>query len=673
MDTMLEQALKSHLPFIHVRTDDILHVEEVLSFIAGEEVRQLIQQPDGTLGNLQANIYYTSEEIALPKTYMQFKDKGKTLVFVNTKPSVLHFVGGVMFPPKAMQLNYLRDLMEDAENAEAVLPAFGGMTLKEMFEAVKLTHHRTGAITAKTINETRKGYISRLKGIVQVDTAYDFYQSPSYLETYLKANSTFFTNPVLPSLTPRGLLFDGSPGCLDGGTMLTYKRGKRGGGRAISLSSLYRRFNGLPDGRNPPRLKNAPTYLPSMQEDGSLHYNRIISIIEAGVKNCIRIVTKAGNSITLTPDHPVCTVDGDFVPAGSLVPGSMVRIKGSMIPTGTNGKKKRVVHRKEICVKHHPVAGTKIVNGYAYKRLHLSRVVIEAHMNKLMLSEYIQRLNLGNLEGMMFLKSSQEVHHIDENPRNDALCNLVVMDKEAHAKHHGKLENFKVEYTADDEVVLVVTVGPVMTYDVQMNMPCHNFEADNFIVHNTGKSAGSKYIAEHFDIPLYHLDVGAIKGKYVGDSEGNLNAALAQVDQMAPCVLLIDEIEKVFASQNDSGVTSSLLGTLLWWLQEHKSQVFTIMTTNNRLSIPKELYREGRIDEVMVFQGLETQTQAMEFALSVYESLSIAVWKEIKPLPKDALATLTSNVKLSVMEKGAIPQAKVVQIVQSMFKSILCQ
>lgn len=82
----------------------------------------------------------------------------------------------------------------------------------------------------------------------------------------------------------------------------------------------------------------------------------------------------------------------------------------------------------------------------------------------------------------------------------------------------------------------------------------------------TGKTLAAKHIASTFGIPLYRLDIGAMKGKYVGDSEGNLLAALASVDQVAPAVVIFDEVEKIFQSTGDSGVTSSMLSQLLWWL-----------------------------------------------------------------------------------------------------------
>ena len=126
----------------------------------------------------------------------------------------------------------------------------------------------------------------------------------------------------------------------------------------------------------------------------------------------------------------------------------------------------------------------------------------------------------------------------------------------------------------------------------------------------TGKSMGAKYLARELKCPLYLLNMGAIMGKYYGESEDRLQAALSQAESCAPAVLLIDEVEKIF-SQDDSGVSSRLLAQLLWWLEEHKSKVLTLMTTNDQLAIPPELYRPGRIDAEVQFKNL-TPTQAVE-------------------------------------------------------------
>ncbi len=128
-----------------------------------------------------------------------------------------------------------------------------------------------------------------------------------------------------------------------------------------------------------------------------------------------------------------------------------------------------------------------------------------------------------------------------------------------------------------------------------------------------GKTMAAKYVARALTLPLYRLDVGALMGRYVGDSEGHTAAALAYVDNVAPAVLLIDEVEKLFRGEDDSGVSQRILAALLWWLQEHRSRVYTVMTTNDKNALPTELYRRGRIDaEIPV--GMLARSQAWKFA-----------------------------------------------------------
>ena len=397
---ILQQAIKTKLPFVHVTTNDIIHIGDVLSHIAGEEVKPLdvdkVMSAPGGPEFPSGDVFWTNCEEPSPKLYLTCQAEGKCLVFVNTKSKVLHFNGGVMYPPKELMHSYLSDLLEDEGDVDDLLHSFGGLTLKDMFEVTRLTQEREGSVTTRGVNATRQGYITKLKGITQIDSQYLYYQCPEQLQKWMDHNLPFFSKIGIPELTPRGLLFDGPPG--------------------------------------------------------------------------------------------------------------------------------------------------------------------------------------------------------------------------------------------------------------------------------TGKTMAAKHLAQSMGVPLYHLDIGGMKGKYVGDSEGNLHAALAQVDQVEPCVVLFDEVEKIFAEQHDSGVTSSLLSTILWWLQEHKSRVFTVMTTNKKSIIPPELYREGRIDDAMVFNGLESLAQAKEFATHVFRALAVKIWDhqvepDLKPLLKK-LAPLFS-------EGACVPQVRVSKEVHTLVKNML--
>ena len=116
-----------------------------------------------------------------------------------------------------------------------------------------------------------------------------------------------------------------------------------------------------------------------------------------------------------------------------------------------------------------------------------------------------------------------------------------------------------------------------------------------------GKSEFCKSLGKEVGRPVLTLDVGSLMGSLVGQSEERTREALRIVDAMAPCVLMVDEIEKAFAGANgsgDSGVTSRMFGTLLTWLNDHTSDVFVVCTANDVSRLPPEFSRAERFDGV---------------------------------------------------------------------------
>ncbi|WP_404308209.1 AAA family ATPase [Neorhodopirellula lusitana] len=118
-----------------------------------------------------------------------------------------------------------------------------------------------------------------------------------------------------------------------------------------------------------------------------------------------------------------------------------------------------------------------------------------------------------------------------------------------------------------------------------------------------GKTAFCKALGQEVGRPVLTLDVGSLMGSLVGQSEERTRQALAIVDAMAPCVLMIDEVEKAFAGaagggSHDSGVSSRMMGTFLTWLNDHQSEVFVICTANDVKQLPPEFSRAERFDGV---------------------------------------------------------------------------
>jgi len=117
-----------------------------------------------------------------------------------------------------------------------------------------------------------------------------------------------------------------------------------------------------------------------------------------------------------------------------------------------------------------------------------------------------------------------------------------------------------------------------------------------------GKSLTAKAIATAWGIPLLRMDLGALKSKFVGESEQNLRRAFRVIESVGRCVVWLDEIEKALAGATqgaaDGGVSSDALGAILSWMQDRQGEAFVIATANDVSALPPELLRKGRWDEV---------------------------------------------------------------------------
>ena len=135
-----------------------------------------------------------------------------------------------------------------------------------------------------------------------------------------------------------------------------------------------------------------------------------------------------------------------------------------------------------------------------------------------------------------------------------------------------------------------------------------------------GKSLSAKSISANWKLPLYRLDFATVQGSYVGQSEQQLKDALTTAENVSPCILWIDEIEKGLSGASggsgDGGVSTRMVGQFLFWMQECKKQVFVVATANDVSMLPSELLRRGRFDELF-FVDLPTADERREI-LSLY-------------------------------------------------------
>lgn len=417
---------------------------------------------------------------------------------------------------------------------------------------------------------------------------------------------------------PKGILLAGIAGCLTGDTQIMIRKPGGKGGKYDTLESLFYRFNNrVVEGKRLGKVKKAVrsweqnrkiiTYSFNDQNK-CLVPNAIAGVVYSGVKPVYKITTEYGNTIKATMDHKFLTKDGNFVPLSALSVNDLVvtKDKGLYLEDFRKGRNKNRSLGVLTQVGNHPNARVKIINKLSYTFHPMCRLVVEARMNNLTLEDFLFELQ-GDISHLNFLPADMEVHHKDQNRLNNKLDNLEVLTKEEHARLHTvDKESSLYKYTnmaKYQKITSIEYIGEEDTYDIQMDDPYHNFVANGFVVHNSGKTLVSKSIANYFNLPLLRLDMGKVFSSLVGSSEARLRQALKVTEAVSPCVLVCDELEKSLAggqgSNNlDSGVTARIVATLLTWRQETTAPVFMVATVNDPRSLPPMVYRKGRFDEI---------------------------------------------------------------------------
>jgi len=115
-----------------------------------------------------------------------------------------------------------------------------------------------------------------------------------------------------------------------------------------------------------------------------------------------------------------------------------------------------------------------------------------------------------------------------------------------------------------------------------------------------GKTLICKAIGNQWGLPVIQLDPSRLFSSRVGESESNMRRVLQIIENVSPCILMIDEIEKGFAgihssTFSDAGVTARVIGSFLIWLQDCTKPIFTVATSNAIHYLPPELI--SRFDE----------------------------------------------------------------------------
>lgn len=274
-------------------------------------------------------------------------------------------------------------------------------------------------------------------------------------------------------------------GCLDGDTLIGVHRA--GKSFNLPIRELVHRFNGgeieWGFGKAPGKLWDlkTPTLVRARSSDGYVRLQLLGAAISSGIRELFEVTVASGRTIRATADHRFLTPDG-WKRLSRLTTSDMLIEEA---PTPAPSPRVRKNDYKVVGgLRSHPHA--RKTGG----RVLLHRLVVEASTNSISIDDYIRRLRSGKIQDLRFLDPGVHVHHRDEDPKNNALTNLVVYSPREHHAEHGRAGGWKrvTASTGPVRIIKIERVGKRQTFDLTMAGEPRNYLANGLVVHNSGKT-----------------------------------------------------------------------------------------------------------------------------------------------------------------------------------------
>lgn len=252
-------------------------------------------------------------------------------------------------------------------------------------------------------------------------------------------------------------------GCVTGDTVISVNRG--GITRKYTVDTVYKRTH---DTGRYAWNTSIHTYVRCLKDD-RFGLNRMVKIVDKGIKNVIKITTESGKHITLTPDHPILTPSG-FVESGVLNIGDEIVCNGHDAT--------RYVHNSD---------------GYVYLRGKSLWNHPRYTTSGLLEHVYVMETHLGR-----YITREEEIHHINGIRNDNRIENLQLVTRSEHKKLHHAYTRFKdfthqsgsevITLPKCEKIISIESVDEQRVYDIMMLHPYHNFVANGIVVKNCGKT-----------------------------------------------------------------------------------------------------------------------------------------------------------------------------------------
>lgn len=192
----------------------------------------------------------------------------------------------------------------------------------------------------------------------------------------------------------------------------------------------------------------------------------------------------------------------------------------------------------------------------------------------------------------------------------------------------------------------------------------------------TGKTLMAKAVAGKLELPLISVYSSVLFSRWVGESEKGLEEIFRKAKQVAPCVLLLDEVDSIAPireSNSDSGVSQRIVNQLLREIDKAKNfkGLIIIATTNRMDLVDPALVRSGRFDYIVRFD-MPDEGERLEIFTIHAKDLGIGTvnLKRIAKMSNGFVGSDIENVcrrvRLATMQRPYRPDDKRAQVCEDL-------
>jgi superfamily II DNA or RNA helicase len=271
-------------------------------------------------------------------------------------------------------------------------------------------------------------------------------------------------------------------GCLAADTVLNLNRA--GKGFQARIDKAHQKFNDVGSTMGPRWDPNIATSIARAEGEVS-RLGIAENIWASGVKRTYALMTETGRVIRATAEHPFLVGQDAWALLGELREGNLVRVN---IGRSNRPRKPKPQYRYTI-VRYHPFQTSAGQDGF---KVPVHRAIIEAEINGLSLAEFVEILRRDPITaaGLRYLGREWHVHHRDRNSLNNERSNLELLTETEHLRRHAAegMGDHVLWQIGAERIASIKEYGEEETYDVGVSDDPHNFLANGFVVHNSGKT-----------------------------------------------------------------------------------------------------------------------------------------------------------------------------------------